>query len=82
MIDSERKDPTMTLAGFEVDQTPYNMDGLLLHARDESETVEAFINRRVMDGWVPSEASAPSWGLCFLSVDKVVYRRSRAIGSR
>jgi hypothetical protein len=70
----------MTLAGFEVDQTPHNR--LLLHARDESETVEAFINRRVMDGWVPSEASAPSWGLCFLSVDKVVYRRSRAIGSR
>jgi hypothetical protein len=52
MIDSERKIPTMTLAGFEVDETPHNMDGLLLHAWDESERVEAFISRRVMDSWV------------------------------
>jgi hypothetical protein len=42
----------MTLAGFEVDETPHNMDGLLLHAWDESERVEAFISRRVMDSWV------------------------------
>jgi hypothetical protein len=42
----------MTLAGFEVDETPHNMDGLLLHAWDESERVEAFISRRVMDRWV------------------------------
>jgi len=42
----------MTLAGFEVDETPHNMDGLLLHAWDESERVEAFTSRRVMDRWV------------------------------
>ena len=28
------------------------MDGLLLHGRDGSERVEAFISRRVMDSWV------------------------------
>jgi hypothetical protein len=28
------------------------MDGLLLHAREGSEKVEAFISRRVMDSWV------------------------------
>jgi hypothetical protein len=39
----------MTLRGFEVDETPHNMDGLLLHAWDGSERVEAFISRRVMD---------------------------------
>jgi hypothetical protein len=42
----------MTLAGFEVDEAPHNMDGLLLHAWDESERVEAFTSRRVMDRWV------------------------------
>jgi hypothetical protein len=52
MMDGERKDPPMTLAGFKVDETPHNMDGLLLHAWDESERVEAFISRRVMDSWV------------------------------
>jgi hypothetical protein len=41
----------MTLARFEVDETSHNMDGLLLHAWDESERVEAFISRRVMDRW-------------------------------
>jgi len=51
-MESERKDPPMTLAGFKVDETPHNMDGLLLHAWDESERVEAFISRRVMDSWV------------------------------
>jgi hypothetical protein len=42
----------MTLARFEVDETPHNMDGLVLHAWDGSERVEAFISRRVMDSWV------------------------------
>jgi hypothetical protein len=51
MIDSERRIPPMTLARFEVDDTPHNMDGLLLHAWDESERVETFISRRVMDSW-------------------------------
>jgi hypothetical protein len=42
----------MPLTEFEVDETPHNMDGLLLHAWDGSERVEAFISRRVMDSWV------------------------------
>jgi hypothetical protein len=43
---------TMTLARLAVDETPHNMDGLLLHGWDGSERVEAFISRRVMDSWV------------------------------
>jgi hypothetical protein len=42
----------MTLAGVVVDETPHNMDGLLLHGWDGSDQVEAFISRRVMDSWV------------------------------
>jgi len=42
----------MPLTGLAVDNRPHNMDGLLLHARDGSERVEAFISRRVMDSWV------------------------------
>jgi hypothetical protein len=42
----------MPLTGLAVDEGPHNMDGLLLHARDGSERVEAFISRRVMDSWV------------------------------
>jgi hypothetical protein len=42
----------MTLARLAVDETPHNMDGLLLHGWDGSERVEAFISRRVMDSWV------------------------------
>jgi hypothetical protein len=42
----------MPLTEIEVDETPHNMDGLLLHGRDGSERVEAFISRRVMDSWV------------------------------
>ena len=42
----------MPLTGLAVDNGPHNMDGLLLHARDGSERVEAFISRRVMDSWV------------------------------
>jgi hypothetical protein len=49
----------MPLTEFEVDETPHNMDGLLLHAWDRSERVEAFISRRVMDSWVdPREPRA------------------------
>src|ERR1700751_1260021 len=43
---------TVTLARLAVDETPHNMDGLLLHGWDGSERVEAFISRRVMDSWV------------------------------
>jgi hypothetical protein len=39
----------MPLTGLAVDDGPHNMDGLLLHARDGSERVEAFISRRVME---------------------------------
>ena len=48
----------MTLARFEVDETPHNMDGLLLHAWDEFERVEAFISRRVMDRWIDGVSSS------------------------
>ena len=36
----------MALKEIEVDETPHNMDGLLLHGWDGSERVEAFISRR------------------------------------
>jgi hypothetical protein len=39
----------MPLTGLAVDDGPHNVDGLLLHARDGSERVEAFISRRVME---------------------------------
>ena len=42
----------MPLTEIAVDNGPHNMDGLLLHAWDGSERVEAFISRRVMDSWV------------------------------
>ena len=41
----------MPLTEIEVDETPHNMDGLLLHGWDGSERVEAFISRRVMESW-------------------------------
>jgi hypothetical protein len=49
---SQTEGSTMTLAGLVVDETPHNMDGLLLHGWDGSDQVEAFISRRVMDSWV------------------------------
>jgi hypothetical protein len=42
----------MPLTGLAVDEGPHNMVGLLLHAWDGSERVEAFISRRVMDNWI------------------------------
>jgi len=42
----------MPLTEIEVDETPHNMDGLLLHGRDGAERVEAFISRQVMESWV------------------------------
>ena len=46
----------MPLTEIKVDKSPHNMDGLLLHGRDGSERVEAFISRQVMDSWVdPSD---------------------------
>jgi hypothetical protein len=39
----------MPLTEIAVDDGPHNMDGLLLHAWDGSERVEAFISRRVVD---------------------------------
>ena len=48
----------MPLTEFAVDEGPHSMDGLLLHARDGDQIVEAFISRRVMDRWVdPIEPS-------------------------
>lgn len=42
----------MPMTGFAVDEGPHSMDGLLLHAWEGSDRVEAFISRRVMDSWV------------------------------
>jgi len=42
----------MALTQMTVDDGAHNMDGLLLHARDGNQAVEAFISRRVMDSWV------------------------------
>ena len=41
----------MSLTQFSVDDGSHNMDGLRLYAWDGSERVEAFIGRKVMDGW-------------------------------
>jgi len=42
----------MPLTHFAVDERAHSMDGLLLHARDGSRPVEAFISRKVMDIWI------------------------------
>jgi len=42
----------MPLTALAVDEGPHNMDGLLLHASEGSERVEAFISRLVMDSWL------------------------------
>ncbi len=42
----------MSLTALAVDEGPHSMDGLLLHAWDGSERVEAFMGRRVMQSWV------------------------------
>ena len=47
-----RKD--LSLTKFGIDDSPHNMDGLRLLARDGTERVEAFIGRKVMDVWVES----------------------------
>jgi hypothetical protein len=52
MFDNRTEGSTMPLTEIEVDETPHNMDGLLLHGWDGSERVEAFISRRVMESWV------------------------------
>ena len=42
----------MPLVQLAVDEGPHSSDGLLLHGRDETAEVTAFISRRVMDDWV------------------------------
>jgi hypothetical protein len=49
----------LPLTGLAIDDGPHNMDGLLLHAWDGSERVEAFISRRVMDSWVEPREPYP-----------------------
>lgn len=44
----------MSLTQFSVDDGPHSMDGLRLLARDNTEQVEAFIGRKVMDVWAES----------------------------
>lgn len=57
-VDSEQEVFPTLLTGLAVDEGPHSMDGMLLHARHESENVKAFISRRVMDIWVePIEPS-------------------------
>ena len=41
-----------TLMSFRVDEGPHNSDGLLLHGRDGTAVVTAFIGRRVLDHWL------------------------------
>ena len=47
----------MPLTGLAVDEGPHNMDGLLLHAWEGSERVEAFISRPVMNASTLSDPS-------------------------
>jgi hypothetical protein len=42
----------MPVTALTIDESPHNMDGMLLHAQHDAEPVEAFISRRVMDIWV------------------------------
>jgi hypothetical protein len=52
------------LTQLRVDEGPHNSDGLLLHGRDGSEPVTAFIGRRVLDRWVnPIEAAGKAKSL-------------------
>jgi hypothetical protein len=51
-VDSEQEVFPALLTGLAVDEGPHSMDGMLLHARHDSENVKAFISRRVMDIWV------------------------------
>lgn len=46
----------MTLARFSIDESPHTMDGLLIHAFDGFQEVEAFISRKVMDIWARQDA--------------------------
>ena len=55
----------MPLTEIEVDETPHNMDGLLLHGWDGSERVEAFISRRVMDSWAIRASPIENGEVCF-----------------
>ncbi len=53
----------LSLTKFGIDDSPHNMDGLRLLARDGAERVEAFIGRKVMDVWslapVPRNGNSP-----------------------
>jgi hypothetical protein len=45
------------LTGLTVDDGPHSRDGLQLHAWDGSQSVTAFISRRVLDDWVDPRQS-------------------------
>src|SRR5689334_22983378 len=47
-----REEPVIQLAGLAVDESDHSRDGLVLHGRDRSEQVTAFIGRKVMDEWL------------------------------
>ena len=44
----------MSLMQSRIDEGPHNLDGLRLYAQDGSQTVEAFVSRKVMDVWTDS----------------------------
>jgi len=74
--------PTL-LTGLAVDEGPHSMDGMLLHARHESENVKAFISRRVTDIWVePIEPSGRRIFIAYnttLSASKISPRLSESL---
>src|SRR6476646_1825710 len=72
--------PTL-LTGLAVDEGPHSMDGMLLHARHESENVKAFISRRVTDIWVePIEPSGRRKSLHRVQYNALGKRNLAAIG--
>lgn len=71
----------MPLTHFAIDCGPHSMDGLLLHARDGSQTVEAFISRRVLDSWIePVEPYGRRKSLFRAEYNALGERNLRAIG--
>src|SRR5579863_1202849 len=53
-FDARKWRNSMSLMQSRVDDGPHNMDGLRFHAQDGSQTVEAFISRKVLDVWADS----------------------------
>lgn len=73
----------MPLTQFSVDEGPHNSDGMLLHGRDETAQVTAFISRRVMDDWVIRDSLTGGEKVSFASnithSAHTICRQSRAL---